>query len=97
DDDKVDPAPQQQLTRDESRLHRLPQTDIVRDEQVDPRKPQCLSEWQKLVGIEPDTRPKWGLQEIAIRGGRRSPSHRTKVCRQDLRTIGESLPDPSPA
>ena len=54
-DDVVNAPAQQKLARDEPGFDRLAETDVVSDQEVDPRQPQGLAQRQQLVGIEPDT------------------------------------------
>ena len=72
-DDEIDPAPQQQLARDEPRLDGLTEPDIVCNQQIDTRETQRLAQRQKLVGIQPNACPKRRLQQITVGGCRRSP------------------------
>ena len=44
----------QEFTEDQASLDRLAQSDIVGDEQVDPRHAQGLEEWDELVILDLD-------------------------------------------
>ena len=76
DHDAVDPPPQQQLSDDQPRLDRLAETDVVGDQQIDPRQPQSLSQWRQLIGVEPDAGAERRLKEVAIGGSGRAPLQR---------------------
>ena len=97
DDDEIDPTPQQQLARDKPRLDRLAEPNIVRDQEVDAGEAQRLAERQKLIGVEPNARPKRRLQEIAVSGCRRSPSYGAKVRGQNFRAVRKPRSDISPS
>ena len=97
DDDQVDAASQQQLARDQARLDRLAEADVVGDQQVDARQPQRLAQRQQLVGVEPDAGTERGLQKIAVgsRGG--APTNCAQVRRKNLRTVRAATPDVGPS
>ena len=61
--------------------------------QIDARQPQCLGEWQKLVGIEPDAGAERSLKQCAVGRGRRAPGHRAQVCGEHLRIVRSGAPD----
>jgi hypothetical protein len=54
--------PQQKLAKDEPGLHGLAEADVVRDQQIDARKPQGLTQREELVRVEPDAGAKRRLQ-----------------------------------
>src|SRR5947208_15702787 len=54
DDDLADLLAEKQLARDQSGLDRLPEADVVGDEQVHAREQQGLAERLQLVGVELD-------------------------------------------
>ena len=56
-----------------------------------------LAQRQKLIGIEPDARPKRRLQQIPVGGGRGSPSYRAKMGGQHFRPVGEPGADIPPS
>jgi hypothetical protein len=60
--------PQEEFTGNQAGLDGLPEAGVIRDEQVDPGKPERLAEGLHLVGVNLDARAKGGLKEIGIRG-----------------------------
>ena len=96
-DDEIDPAAQQQLARDETRLDCLTEPHVVRDQEVDARKPQRLAKRQKLIGIQPNACPKRRLQQIAVSGCRRSPPYGPQVGRQHFGPVRKPLADIPPS
>ena len=88
DHHEIDSPAQQQFPDDETGFHGLPQTDIVGDEQIDPRKIERLPEGQELVGVESDAGPERRLEQLPV-GGRGSPPLQCpQVGGQDFRIIG---------
>ena len=92
-DDEVDAPAQQQLARDQPGFDRLAETDVVGDQEVDPRKSQGLAQRQQLVGVEPDAGAERRLQQIAVGGGRRAPADRLHIGRQDLGAVRRTAAD----
>ena len=69
DDDAIDPPAEQQLARDQARLDRLAEADIVGDEEVDARQTQRLAQGCELVRIDMDACAERRLKEVRV--GRR--------------------------
>ena len=87
DNDHLNAAAQEQLSHDETGFHRLAEADVVGDQQIDARQLQRLGQRQKLVGIQPDARPKGRLEQLLIRRGGCPPFGRAQVSAQALRTF----------
>ena len=93
---EVDAAAQQQLAQDQTGLDRLPQANIVGDQEVDARQPQGLAQRQELVGIQPDAGTKWRLEQVPVGGGRGVPFQGAQVGREGDGVVGAVLRDPRP-
>jgi hypothetical protein len=96
-DDKVDPAPQQQFAQDEAGFVRFAEADIIGDQEIDPRQYERFAQRFELISVEPDAGPERRLKEGRV--GRRdaAPSHRAGIRREQLRVIERLLADAAPA
>ena len=84
DDDHLNAAAQEQLSNDETGFHRLAEANIVGDQQIDARQLQRLGQGKKLVGVQPDARPKRRLKQLPIRRRGCPPFGRAQVSTQTL-------------
>ncbi len=84
DDDSVDALAKEKLLEDEPRFDRLAQADVVRDEQVDPRKGQGLSERFELIVLRDDPGSQRSLKKRGVRRRHAAPLEGVEVRREDL-------------
>ena len=95
--DPVHPPAQQQFTRDQPRLDRLAEADVVGDEQVDPRQTERLPQRFELVGVDADPGAKRRLEEVRIGGRDAVPRQRAQVGREQRRLVEALSGDGPPA
>ena len=62
DDDVLDFLPEQEFAGNQPGLNRLSETDVIRDEKVNPRQAERLLKRLKLVGVDANARAKRGLE-----------------------------------
>jgi hypothetical protein len=74
DENKINPSPQEHFAENQTCLYRLTGADIVGNQQIDPRKAQCLPHGKKLVGVLVNAGSEWGLEQVPIGGGRGIPA-----------------------
>ena len=79
DDDHLDATAQEQLSNDETGFDRLAEADVVGDQQIDARQLQRLGQRKKLVGVQPDARPKRRLEQLPVRRRGGAPFGRAQV------------------
>ena len=84
DDDHLNAAAQEQLSNDQTGFHRLAEADVVGDQQIDAWQVQRLGQGKKLVGVQPDARPKRRLEQLPIRRRGGPPFRRAQVSAQAL-------------
>src|SRR5262249_39551345 len=71
-------------------------TDIVGDEQIDPRERQRLAQGLELISIDADPRTERGLEERRIGGGDAVPATGIQVGGEDLRLVEAFDPNLGP-
>lgn len=59
DENEINASPQEHFAENQTCFHRLTGTDIVGNQQIDPRKAQGLPQWKKLVGVLVNAGPEW--------------------------------------
>ena len=79
-DDGADFAAQEEFADDQACLDRLAQARVVRDEKVDSRELQRLSERLHLVRVDLDAGAERGLEEGGVGGGRAAPTEGVEEC-----------------
>ena len=95
--DPVHPSAQQQLARDQPRLDRLAEADVVGDEQVDARQAQRLPQRFELVGVDADPGAERRLEEVRIGGRDAVPRQRAQVGGEQGRLVEALSGDGPPA
>ena len=90
-------AAQEHLAQNQTCFHCLAGAHIVGDQQVDPRKAQCLAQRQKLVSVLMDASPEGGLEKVSVGSGRSIPAERAQVGGENARVVGSELRDAGPA
>jgi hypothetical protein len=88
DHDEVDPAPKDELTKDQTGFDGFAGAHVIRDQKVDAGQREGLSERNQLIGIEMDAGSEWSLQQLPIRCGRSVPANGAQIGREHLRVIG---------
>ena len=73
DYDPVNTPAQKQLACNQACLNRLPNPDIICDEQIHTRQSERFPERFKLIGIDLNASAKWRLEEGGIRRGHTVP------------------------
>ncbi|XYP31467.1 hypothetical protein ACI6GS_06475 [Zavarzinia sp. CC-PAN008] len=96
DDDRVDPPPEQQFARDQPRLDRFTQANVVGDEQVDAGQLQRLAQWFELVGVKANARTERRLEQPRVCRGDAVPAQRVEVGREPLGRVEAVTADPRP-
>jgi hypothetical protein len=97
DQNEIDAPAQKHLAQNETCFHCLAGAHIVGDQQVDPRKTQCLAQRQKLVSVLMYASPEGGLEQVSVGSGRSIPAERAQVGGEDARVVGSELRDAGPA
>ena len=97
DDDLLHPLPHEQLADDEARLDRLPEADVVGDEEADARHAERLAERLELVGLDLYAGPEGGLHEARVGRGDAVPAEGVEVGREELRGVEAVLSHRRPA
>jgi len=69
---------QQQLLHHQPRLDRLPEPNVVGDQQVRPRAAQCADKRLELIILDHDPAPERRLQGAMIRARHSTPPHRVQ-------------------
>ena len=87
DEHRSRPVAEQQLLDDEARLDRLPDPDLVGDQQVDARHLEGAHDRLELVVGDLDARPERRLQRPRVRGGDRAPADRVDERVEPLRVV----------
>ena len=91
DDDVLHAPPEEQLAGDQPGFDRLPESDVVGDEEIDPWEKQRFAEGLELIGIEADAGPEGGLEKLRVGGGDTVPAERADE-RAEVAGVVKPLP-----
>jgi len=80
----ADALTEEQLADDETSFDRLPEADVVRDEQVHAWQQQCFAERFQLVCVKPNPGAVRRLKQVRVRGGNGVPSEGSVVGGEEL-------------
>ncbi len=88
---------EQQFAGNQPSLDGLPQAHVVGDKQIDPWQTQGLSQWLKLVGIQPNTGAEGRLKQSGV--GRRDavPAERVEIGSEQFRLVEATFRDGLPS
>ena len=82
---------QHQLLGNEARLDGLAETDIVGDQQADPRHPERFDQREELVVLDVYPGPERGLERPRVGRRNRAPAGRVEERRESVRLIDTVL------
>ena len=74
DEHRAGTMAEQKFLHDQTSLDRLPETDIVCDEQVRPGHGKRSDDRVELVVLDRDAGPEWSLERSGVCGGHRTPT-----------------------
>ena len=94
--DRSDLSAQEELADDQTGFDRLAQPRVVRDEQVDPRQPERLSQRLHLVRIDLDAGAEGGLEQRRVGRGRAAPAEGVQEGGKVAGWVKAALPEVGP-
>ncbi|MFI5460732.1 MAG: hypothetical protein ACHRXM_35415 [Isosphaerales bacterium] len=83
-DDVLNLLAEQEFAGDQTGLDRLPEANIIGNEQVHPGQAQGFLQRLQLVGVDPDAGPERGLEEVRVGRGHAVPLEGVQVSREQL-------------